>query len=123
MPNHYHLLIEPRADRALSAYIHWAQGCYACDLRAQTHSKGYGHVFQQRFWSGIVFDHYHLLTTLRYVEANAREGQLVACAEDWEWGSLAMRARGDRMLDPLPIVLPANWAQIVNTDPEPGEAD
>jgi putative transposase len=123
MPNHYHLLVQPVADGALSAYFHWVQGCYACDFRAQTGSKGYGHVFQQRFWSGIVVDQFHLLTSLRYVEANPREGQLVACAEAWEWSSLAMRTRGEQLLDPLPMVLPANWTEMVNTEREPEEGD
>jgi putative transposase len=123
MPNHYHLLVQPVVNGALSSYIHWVQGCYACDLRAQTASKGYGHVFQQRFWSGIVFDSYHLCTTLRYVEANPREGGLVNSADEWEWSSLVMRSRGDRMLDPLPIALPVNWIEIVNAEPEPEEAD
>ena len=121
MPNHYHLLVQPTADRALSAYIHWVQGCYACDLRAQTNSKGHGHVFQQRFWSGILFDEFDFLAALRYVEANPREGRLVTCAEEWEWSSLTMRIRGNRILDPLPSVLPMNWIELVNTEPEPVE--
>jgi putative transposase len=96
MPNHYHLLLHPLADGALTAYLHWVQGCYACDLRARTGSKGYGHVFQQRFWSGIVFDDLHFLAALRYVEANPREGELVTrrrvgMEQRWQCGPVATR--------------------------------
>jgi len=124
MPNHYHALVRPEADHALSAYLHWVQGCYACDLRSHTRTKGNGHVFQQRFWSGGIEDTHHFMTTLRYIEANPVAGKLVKHAQDWRWSSMTLRSLADdRLLDPLPIDLPANWFDLVNEEPLPGEGD
>ena len=124
MPNHFHLVAQPRAEGALSAYLHWVQGIYSRDLRERTGTCGYGHVFQQRFWSGPIADGWHLLNVLRYVEANPVAGQLVKHAQDWPWGSLALRqSRTSTLLDPLPIGLPLNWADWVNAAPEEAESD
>ena len=124
MPNHFHLVARPDAEGALSAYLHWIQGNYSRDLRAHSHTVGNGHVFQQRFWSGPIEDGMHLLSVLRYVEANPVTGNLVSRAEDWPWGSLRLR-RGPwtPLLDPLPITLPRNWSDWVNTPSDPDEAD
>jgi REP-associated tyrosine transposase len=83
MPNHYHAIMRPTRAGALSAYLHWVQGCYACELRASTQTKGHGHVFQQRFWSGPIFDERHFLTAMRYVEGNPVAAQLVTQADAW----------------------------------------
>jgi putative transposase len=124
MPNHFHLVVRPEAHRALSAYLHWVQGCHARNIRVHSFTLGYGHVFQQRFWSGGIADDYHLLNVLRYVEANPVSGNLVARAEDWPWSSLSLRrSRPSRLLDPLPIRLPEDWSDRVNEESLPGDAD
>jgi len=119
MPNHFHLVIQPEEEGALSAYLHWVQGIYSRELRERTQTVGHGHVFQQRFWSGPIEDGFHLLNVLRYVEANPVKGELVAKAEDWPWGSLAFRhSRDSDFLDVLPIRLPSNWSEWVNAVPD-----
>jgi putative transposase len=124
MPNHFHLVAQQGKHGALSAYLHWVQGIYSRDLRERTDTRGYGHVFQQRFWSGPITDEWHLLNVLRYVEANPMAGELVTQAQDWPWSSLALRRRGSgSCLDPLPIGLPPNWVEWVNTPPEEAECD
>ena len=124
MPNHFHLLLRPDSEGALSAYLHWVQGNYARDLRAESNTLGQGHVFQQRFWSGPIEDGLHLLNVLRYVEANPVAGGMVERAEDWRWGSLRQRQSRPRvLLDRLPIELPGNWSTWVNTPPHPAEGD
>ena len=124
MPNHFHALIRPEEDHALSAYLHWVQGCYARDLRSHTRTLGHGHVFQQRFWSGGLEDAHHFLTVLRYIEANPVAGHLVGRAEDWPWSSLTLRHQTDnQLLDALPIALPEGWSALVNDEPAPGEPD
>ena len=124
MPNHFHLVARTTQRDALSAYLHWVQGIHARDLRTWTKTRGYGHVFQQRFWSGLIEDGSHLLNVLRYVEANPVTAKLVKQAEDWPWTSLALR-RSSRfqLLDPLPIALPSDWSARVNSPPEPAECD
>ncbi len=124
MPNHFHLIAQQQVDGALSAYLHWVQGIYSRDLRDRTDTSGYGHVFQQRFWSGPIADGWHLLNVLRYVEANPVAAQLVKQAQDWPWCSLALREAETRScLDPLPIGLPQNWVDWVNATPEQEECD
>ena len=115
MPNHFHLMVEPETDDALSAYMQWVECCYACDLRARTETKGYGHVVQRRFWSAPVKDDLDFLTILRYVEGNALRSRLVTRAEDWKWSSLADRDENRwKLLSPLPVTLPSEWCELVN---------
>src|SRR5262245_47564053 len=59
MPNHFHAVARPTTDDALSAYMQWVTGCYACDLRTRTKTVGHGHVFQRRFWSAHLHDDLH----------------------------------------------------------------
>lgn len=124
MPNHFHLVAQPRQNGALSAYLHWVQGLYSRDLRDRTQTRGYGHVFQQRFWSGPITDAWHLMNVLRYVEANPVAAQLVKHAQDWPWSSLALRQSATAsLLDPLPIGLPPNWTEMVNAAPDEPACD
>jgi putative transposase len=114
MPNHFHLVVQADFDRELSAYLQWVQGCYACDLRANTGTVGHGHVFQQRFWSDVITDELHFLNVVRYIERNPIESSLVARAESWQWSSLFVRRGEDSWLNPLPVRLPSNWLDLVN---------
>ena len=119
MPNHFHALIQPQREGALSAYLQWVQGRYACDLRSLTNTVGHGHVFQRRFWNSAIEDTRHFLSVLRYIEANPVRSALVTHAASWAWSSAALRGspRAD-LLDPLPCELPENWLAIVN-GPQP----
>lgn len=124
MPNHFHLVAQPRHDGALSTYLHWVQGIYSRDLRDRTGTRGDGHVFQQRFWSEPIADTWHLLNVLRYVEANPVAAHLVQHAQDWPWSSLALRqSMTSNLLDPLPIGLPLNWTELVNAAPDEPACD
>jgi putative transposase len=124
MPNHFHLVAQPRQHGALSAYLHWVQGIYSSDLRERTKTRGDGHVFQQRFWSGPIVDPWHLLNVLRYVEANPVAARLVKHAQDWPWSSLALRQSVTaNLLDPLPLGLPRNWTDLVNAAPDEPACD
>ena len=94
--------------------MEWVQGRYACDLRRRTRTLGDGHIFQRRFWNTPILDAAHLLTVLRYIEANPVAAGLVKRAEDWPWSSLAERDNGDSTLSRLPVYLPDDWRDIVN---------
>ena len=119
MPNHFHAMVVPDAEDALSGYWHWVAGSYASHLRARTNTRGYGHVFQRRFWSDAILEHHHFLGVLRYIEANPREGRLVLRCEEWPWSSVALRQRPEHpLLDPLPVSLPRDWHTILDL-PQP----
>jgi putative transposase len=108
--------LQPQESRALSAYMRFATGCHASHVRAYTHTRGNGHIYQNRYWSTPIFDDLRFVRALRYVEGNALRGGLVGRAEDWRWGSLWERqAPAPRLLTDLPVELPQPWADHVNT--------
>ena len=51
MPNHWHLLLWPRADGELSEVIHWITVTHIQRWHAHRHSSGTGPVYQRRFKS------------------------------------------------------------------------
>jgi putative transposase len=115
MPNHFHLLVEPLEDNALSACLQWLTCRYACEFRKKTKTVGHGHVFQRRFWSAAARDERAFLEYLRYIEANPVRAQLVSKADLWPWSSFADREGcGRRILRPCPVEVPAQWAALVN---------
>jgi putative transposase len=115
MPNHFHIMIEPETKEALGDYMHWVTGRYAAEFRTRTDTRGLGHVFQQRYWSRGCEGVDAFFNLLRYVEANAHRAALVQRAEDWQWGSLCARRKGDTsVLDDSPFELPEYWAALVN---------
>ena len=88
MPNHFHLVLWPRADGDLSRFMRWLTLTHTQRWHAHHHTAGTGHLYQGRFRSFPVQDDGHLLTLCRYVERNALRAGLVGRAEDWRWGSL-----------------------------------
>ena len=57
------------------------------------HRSG-GHVWQGRFKSPVVQDDDHLLTVLRYIEANPTRARMVERAGDYRWSSFAAHGLG-----------------------------
>ena len=74
MPNHWHLVVWPKAgrDRQVSEFLRWLTVTHAQRWHAHYHSSGTGHLYQGRFKSFPVQSDAHLYTVLRYVERNAR---------------------------------------------------
>jgi putative transposase len=115
MPNHFHLLVEPRVEGALSAFMERVTGRYACAFRRQTGTVGHGHVFQRRFWNAAIYDDLAFLSVLRYIEANPVRASLASEADLWPWTSFTDRAtRARKILSPLPLPLPRHWSELVN---------
>ena len=56
MPNHWHLLVHPREDDALSKFIGWITLTHTQRLHAYRGTTGCGHVYQGRFKSFPVQD-------------------------------------------------------------------
>lgn len=116
MPTHFHLVVRVEDLGAISSYMLFVQREHACDLRARARTRGLGHVFQRRYWCKAIEGDGHLLTCMRYVEANPLRARLVERAQDWEWGSLWDRTTGERdLLGQAPWSLPEGWELIVNT--------
>jgi putative transposase len=114
MPNHFHFVLQPFADGAISRWMHWLMTTYVARYR-RVHDT-VGHIWQGRFKPFLIQQDAHLLAVMRYVERNALRAGLVQRAEQWRWGSLQWR-QGPRppiavAMPPAP--LPRWWTDWVN---------
>jgi putative transposase len=118
MRNHFHLVVVPATDVALSEYMHWTMTVHVRRYRRFRNSRGNGHIYQDRFKNFIIdtADDIHFYSVMRYVEGNAARAGLVGRAEEWNWSSLLrLRAWDGRMLlSPWPFPRPENWPDLVN---------
>ena len=118
LPNHWHLVVWPRRDGDLSAFVGWLTLTHTQRWHAHRHSVGSGHVYQGRFKSFLVESDEHLWTVCRYVERNAVRAGLCQRAEQWRWSSVWRREFGDAecqaVLCDWPIVMPKDWLRRLN---------
>ena len=118
MPNHWHLLLWPREDGQLGAFMQRLTTTHVRRWHGHRHSEGRGHLYQGTYKSFPVQDDEHFLTVSRYVERNALRAGLVKRAQDWRWCSLWRRERGSPqerdLLSEWPVERPPDWLQRVN---------
>src|SRR5213079_76042 len=94
MPNHWHLVLWPRKDGELSAYLRWLTVTHTQRYHAHYHTAGTGPLYQGRFKSFPIQEDEHFLTVMRYAERNPLRANLVKRAEEWRWSSLWQRCQG-----------------------------
>lgn len=116
MPNHWHLVLRPDSDGALSRFMFWLTVTHAQRWQALKSSVGSGAVYQGRFKAIPVQSDNSFLCVCRYVERNPLRASLVGNALEWQWSSLWRRENGcySDLLDRWPILPPSNWIEIVN---------
>ncbi len=118
MPNHWHLVVQPRTDHDVSAFMTWLTMTHTRRWHVMHDSVGTGHLYQGRFRSFPAQSDEHVLTVCRYVERNALRANLVARAEDWPWSSLWRRqfggAEASDLLSDWPVPRPDDWLEWVN---------
>jgi len=114
MPNHVHIVVSQQDAGDISRWMHWLLTTHG--HRHHLRRETCGRVWQGRFKAFPIQQDVHLLTVMRYVERNPLRAGLVERAEDWAWGSLAWRHRGDLqdLLASPPLALPSNWLKWVN---------
>lgn len=112
MGNHWHLLLRPRTDKALSEMMAWLTVTHARRHHMHYPDPGSGHIYQGRFKSFPVQSDEHFLIVARYIHANALRARLVKHAEDWRWTD-ATDAQ-DLPLVEWPVDRPRNWMRLVN---------
>ena len=108
MPNHFHLLVQPRADGDLGRWMQWLMTSHV--RRHHRRHDTSGHVWAGRFKSfviqrrppsasqraaGTIETADPLWTVIRYVERNPLRAGLVKRAEEWPWSSLRWSVRPD----------------------------
>ena len=118
MPNHWHLVLYPKADEDLQKFMGWVSMTHTQRWHSQHKTIGSGHLYQGRYKSFPIQTNRYLLQIFRYVERNALRAKLVKRAEDWEWSSLHRREKGSieqkKLLSKWPIDIPADYIKIVN---------
>jgi len=113
---HFHFLLWPERDNEVPRFMKWLTATHAQRWHRQHGSVGTGAVYQSRYVSRGIADVRDYISTLRYVEANARKDEVVTRAEDWPWGSAwgGEACGASVVIDDGPIARPANWLQILN---------
>ncbi len=100
MGNHFHLLLRPVAasvSRIMQSLL------VSHTQRYHRFHRSGGHVWQGRFKSPVIQDDEHLLTVLRYIEANPLRAKMVEHAGEYRWSSFRAHGLGeiDGLLDPV----------------------
>jgi len=118
MPNHWHLVLWPRRDGELSAFMQRLATTHVRRHHARHKNDGGGHLYQGRFKSFPVQADQHLLTLLRYVESNPLRARppLARSPAGWRWTSFAARSDAgtpEGLLDEWPVDRPRHWASLV----------
>ena len=98
--NHFHLLLRPlegTVSRIMQSLL------VSHTQRYHKHYRSGGHVWQGRFKSPVIQNDEHLLTVLRYIEANPLRAKIVKRAEDYRWSSYRTHGLGeaDELVDRL----------------------
>lgn len=118
MPNHWHLVLYPRADGDLTEFMAWLTLTHTQRWHAYHGTAGSGHLYQGRYKSFLCEDDAHFLTVARYVERNPKRAELVMKAEDWQWSSAWRRQHGSseqkKLLDEWPVPMPRNYLAFLN---------
>ena len=125
MPNHFHLILWPRAASEMSQFMRRFTGRHAQSWQTAKCSTGSGAVYQGRYKAIPVQTGDYFYNVCRYVERNPLRAGLVTKAEEWPWSGLWRRLHGEDgdLLDPWPIPYPTDWLQTVNAVTEASETE
>src|ERR1700723_2730985 len=91
MPNHVHLILNPRQADGLGRAVGEAHRRYTNFINAR--GRWSGHLFQSRFAS-VAMDEAYLVAAARYVPMNPVRARLVAHPRDWPWSSARAHLTG-----------------------------
>ena len=84
MPNHWHLVVNPKKDGDLSKFMNWLTLTHTQRWHVSKKTTGQGHLYQGRYKSFLCQNDNHFLVLVRYVERNALRANLVSSAEEWK---------------------------------------
>ncbi len=125
MPNHWHMVLWPKEDGDLAAFMQRLSITHVRRWQEHRHVVGEGHIYQGRYKSFPIERDEHFLTVCRYVERNPVRANLVERGEDWRWSSLWRRERGGdearTLLANWPVDRPRGWVRRVNAAETAGE--
>jgi putative transposase len=91
MPNHVHLILNPRQAEGLGRAVGEAHRRYTNFINPR--GRWMGHLFQSRFAS-VAMDESHLISAVCYVSLNPVRARLVVRLEGWPWSSVRAHING-----------------------------
>lgn len=121
MPNHFHLVVWPRADGHLSEWMQWLLTAHV--RRHHAVHKTNGHIWSGRFRAfPVQASDEHLHTVMRYVERNPVRWRLprVRRPERWQWSSAHPRSENRPALAAGPAPRGTNWLEWINQREDDG---
>ena len=120
MPNHWHLILQPKKDGDLSSFMHWLTLTHTQRWHSLMETIGSGHLYQGRYKAFPVQTDEYFLWVCRYVERNPLRAKLVKRAEHWQWGSAWKRINRKEchLLDPWPTPQPNDYLSWLNEQEE-----
>jgi putative transposase len=86
MGNHYHLIMKPAPGESLSRIMQWIMSVFAMAYNARYGLTG--HVWGQRFFSGIIYSFKEFIRTCKYIDGNPVAAQMVVNPREWPFGGL-----------------------------------
>jgi putative transposase len=117
MPNHWHLVVWPKRDGDLAAFMQKLTITHVRNWQVHRQRVGEGHVYQGRYKSFPLETDEYFYHVVRYVEANPLRAKLVTAPDDWQWSSLWRREHGGaeacRLLSDWPLPMPRDWLRVV----------
>ena len=114
MPNHTHLIVVPASEDGLRRGIGEAHRRYT--RRVNFRKRWRGHLWQGRFASYVLDEHY-LLAAARYVEMNPVQAGLVRRPWRYRWSSAAahLKGRDDGLVRVAPLLeLVGDWKKFLS---------
>ena len=111
MTNHYHLVLQPEPGQNISRIIQSLTVAHT--WRFHREQATIGHVWQGRFRSPVIQEDDHLLTVLRYIEANPLRARMVEDLASYPWSSYLVHGMGrhDPLVDEAPV-----WPGVATTE-------
>jgi putative transposase len=101
MPNHVHLILEPKNPKELAKFMQCVTQGYAKWFNLKYNKVG--HLWQGRFKSMVIQKNDYFLDCVYYVEANPVRASLVLSPVDYPWSSYKERVlMSDKKLLDLP---------------------
>lgn len=93
MPNHVHALLQPQPGHGLPGILHSWKSYTAKRINGLMGRTG--PLWQREYFDRYVRDETHYETVAAYIRSNPVKAGLVERAEDWPFGSAAVRAEMD----------------------------
>jgi putative transposase len=92
MKNHFHLVLQPEKGANVSRVLQSVTVAHTWHYHKERASSG--HVWQGRFKSPVIEEDEHLLTVMRYVEANPLRAGITEDLASYPWSSYPVHGLG-----------------------------